>query len=652
MNELETRITERLGWLGVASAAVLTAAGAYLAYSCRCLALVPAALGAGVLLLLALVLTFRLHLQRRQEVEEENLELFRRERADSELFEDSDEALKIAARTNRIYAAYAVPILSGLIGVLAIAGAVIAWHQFNALPSLPSVEEPLKGCVLSLSLFLAGLIAGSYYVGVSRASGGRWLRPYGAWLFFTGGLFLLAGLALLAVHLRPSIVGLDLTFAKIGLAAVLVLGVELAINVIIDFYRPRVAREEKPVLESRILALFTEPGGLARNVAASLDYQFGFKVSEAWFYRFLERAVIPFAIVLVIFFWLLTCLVVINAEENGIRERFGRVVSETPLMPGLYTKLPWPFARIYKFPVARVQQIPIGYIPGGEGAADDQMPPEMPEDQVGDLTGRVIVWDKSHNKDEMDFVVASKPETTGAAAGVGADAGSKVPVSIYFMSASIPLYFRVENLYDYAYLHQDPRKTLERIAMREVVRYLASVDLFDVLSAKRAEGGTILAERIQAASDRVQLGIEVVFVGLQGIHPPVRVGQFFNEVVSASEEKHTAVLQAEKYAIGQEPDAEAKAIKIKAVAEGYRYDRVQVARAEAERFHKQLRGYAASPRIFVLRSFLDLLETEAQAVRKYIIATESGREVVILNLEEKLRPDLLDIDLGDEDQTE
>jgi regulator of protease activity HflC (stomatin/prohibitin superfamily) len=276
----------------------------------------------------------------------------------------------------------------------------------------------------------------------------------------------------------------------------------------------------------------------------------------------------------------------------------------------------------------------------------------MPEEQVGDLTGRVIVWDKSHNKDETDFVVASKPEDGGARIDTGTDAGSKVPVSIYFMSASIPLYFRVENLYDYAYRHQDPRKTLERIAMREVVRYLASVDLFDVLSAKRAEGGAVLAERIQAASDRVQLGIEVVFVGLQGIHPPVRVGQYFNEVVSASEEKHTEVLQAEKYAIGKEPDAEAEGIKIKAAADGYRYDRVQVARAEAERFHKQLQGYEASPRIFVLRSFLDLLETEGQAVRKYVIATGRGREVVILNLEEKLRPDLLDIDLESDEESE
>ena len=62
-----------------------------------------------------------------------------------------------------------------------------------------------------------------------------------------------------------------------------VLGVEFITNFIIEFYRPRTMREARPIFESRLLALFTEPGGVMRNIASALDYQFGFQVPEPGF---------------------------------------------------------------------------------------------------------------------------------------------------------------------------------------------------------------------------------------------------------------------------------------------------------------------------------------------------------------------------------
>ncbi|OGV70017.1 MAG: hypothetical protein A3K19_11220 [Lentisphaerae bacterium RIFOXYB12_FULL_65_16] len=644
MKEETSRRPERLGWLAAAIGVLLLVSTTVLANVGFCTALTPAAVASAVLVLLSLVSGVRMRLARRQAEEEAQVEEYRREHAGTELFEDSDEAVKLAARASRNFVKFFVPGVTLLLGVGVLAFGLLLLHRWNAALAFPAAAQPLRHAVLALGLALGAVVAGSYYVGVSRETGCRWLRPTGAWMFSVALLMLGGAAVLLCEHSHVQIERLDVRVAKVALGLLLLLGVEQIVEFVIEFYRPRTpGEEEQPLYESRILALFTEPGGVARNVATSLDYQFGFKVSEVWFYRFLERTLMPFGVVMLVLMWLLTCIVVVNPEENGIRELFGRVVTREPLRPGIYFKLPSPFARIFKFRVERVQEIPIGYVPPGSGKDAGPEDPMMAEMQ-GDMTERVLVWSKYHAKDETDFIVASTPEIADVDI-EQPDARGSLPVTVYFMAASIPLYFKVTDLYAYAYGHRDALKTLEELATREVVRYLANVDFFAILTKGRADGSSELQRRIQTAADERELGIEVVFVGLEGLHPPVRVGQFFDEVVGAMEEKHERTLRGEEYAIQKGPAAEGEALTKITQAKGYALNRVRVAEAEADRFGKQLMAYEASPKLFVLGSFLDVLEQEGAHVRKYVVATTKGSEVFVIDLQKKMRPDLLDLDL-------
>lgn len=625
--------------------------GSALTKAALCSTMVPATLAGTVVFLLSLAALGRTYFARRQCVEEDLVEEYRRGHGTTELFEDADEAVRLAARANAHYVKYFIPFFTIVLGAGLAVVSILCWRRWSAVPVLPLTPDPLQYSAAAAVLFFAAIGAGSYFLGASRAPGCRWLRPAGAWLFFSGLLFLLGIVTMLCEHFGWAGEAVDVRLAKTATALLIVLAGELVLSFVIEFYRPRMPGEaERPLPESRLLSLFTEPGGVARNVAASLDYQFGFQVSEVWFYRFLEKAVVPLFVLMVVTFWLQTCLVVVSSEENGIRECFGRVKSREPLPPGLYFKYPWPFARIYTFPVEHVQELPIGYVPGEPGQ-NNQPPDPMEEELQGDPTGRVIVWSKKHHKEETKFIVASHAQGI-ASEDTEADNGiiKGVPVSISFITASIPLYFKVKDLYQYAYLHHDARKTLEELATREVVRYLATVDFVTVISAGRAEGAHTIAERIQNAADEVQLGIEVVFVGLQGIHPPVKVGAAFDDVVAALEEKHEKSLLAEEYAIRRKPEAEGQALTKVTEAEAYRDERIKVSKAESERFEKQLLGYRASPDLFTLNSFLDVLETEGARVRKFVVAAGNSTEVYILNLEEKLRPDLLDLDLDAKEQ--
>jgi len=457
-------------------------------------------------------------------------------------------------------------------------------------------------------------------------------------MFLTGFLYLLSGLALFLEYFQKALLTIDITMARIGMVVIMILAAELLLSFVVEFYRPRMpGEEERPLPESRFLALFTEPGGVARNVAASLDYQFGFQVSEAWFYRFLERTLVPLFVVMLLAFWLQTCIVIVEIEYNGIREIFGKVVAQEPLTPGLYFKWPSPFERIYSFPVEHVQEITIG--------GHHEFKGEHGHDKEEGYDERVILWDiKKQHGDEANFIVADEPEQE-IRENISDRQGEKL-LSMGVISAHIPLYFKVRNLYDYAYRHENAVKTLKNIATRELIRYLAGASFAGILGEKRHEACTILNRRVQQASDAANLGIEVVFVGLAGLHPPAGVGASFDHVVASKEMQFKEVLEAGTYASLIEPLVESQVVQLKDAAEAYKLERVRVSEAEGERFLSQLKGYHASPELFVLSSYLDVMVHEGSHARKYILASNIDQEVLILNLEKKLKSSLLDLNMG------
>lgn len=634
---------------------ILLILGSFIMKTGNCSAMVPTVASALTVVLLGLLGAGRCAFAYRQAAEEAAAAAFRKEHGKNELFDDADEIVRMATRANMQYMKYFVPIFTFALGIGLVLFSIGVWRHWRGLPAFPLAVNPLPLAILSMCCAIGTLIAGSYFVGASRESGCRWLRPAGAWLLFTCLLFLGTGVALFLEYFKKAAAEADITVARMALFMLLVLAVELLLSFVIEFYRPRMpGEEERPLPESRLLALFTEPGGVARNVAASLDYQFGFQVSEVWFYRFLEHTVAPLLVIMLVTLWLQTCLVVISTEENGIHERFGKVVSQEALKPGLYFKLPAPFSRINRFPVDHVQQISIGseHKHGdahGDAAHDGhQHAGEHKNKQEEKHDARVILWSSAHANEEMSFIVATTPEA-GGAAGID-ESGRGAPTSVGLIAAHIPLYFKVNNLYDYMYRHRDPGGTLKNIATRELLSFLAGEDFWRVLGPKRFEGGELLEKRIQTVANDLKLGIEVVFVGLAGLHPPVAVGGAFDNVVASREQQYERELKALAYAVSREPLARSESVSMVDQAHAYKQERVSVSEAEAERFERQLKSYNASPRLFKLDSFLNVLNESGQQARKYVLTNERTREVLILNLEKKLRSSLLDLNLDSTQQ--
>ena len=258
-----------------------------------------------------------------------------------------------------------------------------------------------------------------------------------------------------------------------------------------------------------------------------MDYQFGFKVSETWFYKFLERALVWLVLLQIFILMLSTGFVIINPNELAIVERFGKPRAVDPVLePGLHFKLPWPIEQIYRHPAKEIQNFSVG------NYYDDNA-----------SSNRILLWQATQGETETNFLVASKEQTS-------VEEDQTVPVNL--LTAAVPIQYVVNDFLAWSYKHAEPAKLLKSISNREVVRYLVSVDIIDFMSTGRLEAANKLKENIQYQANSLELGVEVLFVGLQDIHPPIGdkttpVAASFEEVIGAGEDGAN-VLKAVAYA--------------------------------------------------------------------------------------------------------
>ena len=151
---------------------------------------------------------------------------------------------------------------------------------------------PVQTVVISVIFMLISIFAGAFFTGQARNEMFRYLRPVGAYLVMGFAVMLISALNSVFINLHI-LEWFESVMRNVIWGCFALLGFELIVNFIIEFYRPRSIEESRPIFESKLLSIFTEPGGVMRNIADTLDYQFGFKVSGTWIYSFIEKALFP-----------------------------------------------------------------------------------------------------------------------------------------------------------------------------------------------------------------------------------------------------------------------------------------------------------------------------------------------------------------------
>ena len=302
-------------------------------------------------------------------------------------------------------------------------------------------------------------------------------------------------------------------------------------------------------------------------------------------------------------------------------ERCGQPVGAV-LEPGPHMKLPWPLDTVYRFQTHRVQTFTVGVVPK-EGEAEEN----------------TIVWTKSHYKEEFNLPVANKEDVTST------DGDKKGTPPANLVTASVPVQYRIKNITDWARKHSNPNELLERLATREVVRHLVSVDFADFMSVGRQKAAESLRTNIQKAADTAGLGVDILFVGLQDVHPPVSVAEAYEAVGGAEQTKQAKILAAQGDAAKINSLAKAEAQRISDAAQSFQARRVAEAGAVAAQFTNQIAAFKAAPTVYRERIYLQTFAKAIGKSRKYIITTTNANEMIQLNLEDKVRDDLLTLEI-------
>jgi membrane protease subunit HflK len=437
------------------------------------------------------------------------------------------------------------------------------------------------------------------------------LTTAGARRAASGAIAALAVGVLCAVENLAPTLGLDgAGYVLAGIEGVVAL--ELVLGLVLELYRPRKKGDvPRPAYESRLLGLLAEPSGVARSLARAVDYQFGFQLSETWVYGLVERGIAPLLIFVGATFWLLSCVVVVPQGDRAILEHLG-APRLPPLEPGFHLKLPWPIEAVEPVAQERLRSVVLG---------DDD---DEDEKSNAKRRHRAIVWTKAHAKDEYLILVA-RP-----ASGAG-DGRAAVDV----LAASVEVQFVVSDPMQFSRGAVAPEALVKAFGERELARLGCSKSLFALLGPERAQAAAELQRAIQASADDHHLGVRIVDVGLEDLHPPVEVASAFHAETGALEEKEARRLQGLEYAATLKPRAESEARSIRDRARAEAAEKAVLAEADASQFGAAFALDRAAPHVF--RS-LRLL----RAIDEALVAT--GRKIVVPH---GTFPGAVEIDLGD-----
>ncbi|MBN2269493.1 MAG: hypothetical protein JXN61_02705 [Sedimentisphaerales bacterium] len=636
-------------------------------------------------LLIWLVLAVQFH--QRSLAEQEKLDLSRLvdDEQPSTIFQGKGERaamFAVARRRLAILEKWFIPIFSAVIAVYEITVGLLL------VRSIPNIVEfrlnpPFLLCAVYMTaVAFVGFLISRYATGMSAEPDWKPLRAGGSFLLGIAVLCFALAVALALANFQIFVVIKVLDFVLP--ICLTILGVETALNVILDIYRPRLKGQySRSAFDSRLLGIINEPGGVFRSAAGAIDYQFGFKVSQTWFYKLLERAILPLILFAALTLYLMSCVVVVGPYEEAIIEHLGNPLDSAGRVrlvgPGLAFKWPWPIDKTRRFPTQRISELHIGYVP-----KTDPKTAQIVQEAH-------LLWGTQHYEKEHPLIVAT--EYAGQESAKGA-----VPVSL--INAAVPVQYKVKDLYSYTYNYDNPGAVLEAICYQELTKFAASatIDVNDrdpsgaglkgsLFGVGRERARKVLTSRIQNAADVAGLGVEIVLLGLQGIHPPVEVATEYQAVVGAVQEKQRLILEAEAgrnkdlstlagsvenanglYSLAEKyqqaktksdpqaaEDLAANLDKAFAEAGGdisiklkesqtYAFEKATLARATGLRFADQLKAYRAAKDIYKREQRLRVFEESLANTRKYVVVADPNDKLLfIFNFEEELLPNLYDI---------
>lgn len=326
----------------------------------------------------------------------------------------------------------------------------------------------------------------------------------------------------------------------------------------------------------------------------SLEEKSGISLRSAWTYGFLRRSIPLLLLVAALMAWGMTGLVQISPQEQGVVYRLGKVRDGGPLLPGLHLKMPWPIETIEVLPAYVHKVFTVGY----EGEVQEN-----------------FLWTTQHEGEEYKFLLGDGTE---------------------LVSINMFVTYSINDPHAYLLNYSNVEETIESKAYDILLEEIVSTDLDSLLTKDRSTFSKLIAKRLQASSDELGLGLEIIDVSTSNIHPPVEIAREYQLMVSAQIIKRVRIIEALTDVASSLPQAEESRDREISNAQVEARSSLAEARSDAIKSRYRIEAYLANPQSYETWKRLEAYESAYQDRKLFLLMDD-------LNIWLDLRNDLEEV---------
>lgn len=278
--------------------------------------------------------------------------------------------------------------------------------------------------------------------------------------------------------------------------------------------------------------------------------------------------------------WLLTGFYKIDPDENGIVLYFGKFYSIST--PGLNYYIPYPFGKLIKQSVTRINTEEFGYNSSSSKYSKK------------DLEAESLMLTGDENIVDIDFQVQ----------------------------------WQVSNIEEFTFNITEPRIAIRKAAesiMREVI---ARTPITEALSGGKSKIEITAKDLLQQTLDYYKAGVRITSLKLQRVDPPAQVIDAFRDVQTAKADKEKEINQGQAYANDIIPRARGEAAQMLEQAEAYKQEVVANAQGDAQRFVSVYQQYSQARQVTKKRMYLETMEKIYGDIDKVLIDKSTAKSGV------------------------
>lgn len=272
--------------------------------------------------------------------------------------------------------------------------------------------------------------------------------------------------------------------------------------------------------------------------------------------------------------YLLSGIYTISQNEVGVLLRFGRII-DPKVGPGVNYHFPYPFERIIKAPIQRINTMVI------DDFSDSYEMGSTPR-KFYDLTGLASYCITGDNN---------------------------------IVGISLSIQYKIGDPGNYYFMQTSPERIIYEIASNSIIKMMSRHDVDSILTfGKRGLGDTI-RDLIQKSLNAIESGVDIYFVDINYIRPPESVQSYFDDVINARIHSKNMIDEALSYKNTELLRASGESSAITESARAYRTNVINQHTGDTVRFRKRREGFSGKRDIVIRDTFLEYMSGILKSVK-------------------------------------